>query len=105
MYEYEGWRLIYALKWQTNSYDDSYNEPLKIALKSAFEKLGYEDPAAEVEVMTMYMDGIVTAMILHEPEDKKAILKSIQRLSIPIPIILSISDLLVRLSKRLLLFF
>lgn len=76
--QYEMWRLTYALKWQMDSYDDSFNQPLKLALNNAFEKLGYGDPAAEVEILLMLMDGAATAFLLHEPDNKEDILKSLK---------------------------
>jgi AcrR family transcriptional regulator len=76
--DYEMWRLTYALKWQTDSYDTSYSEPLKIILREAFTKLGYNDPAAEAELILMLMDGAATAFLLHEPENKLDILKALK---------------------------
>lgn len=76
--EYEVWRLMYALKWQTNSYNAEKMEPLKTALTSAFKKLNYDNPEAEAEIMLMLLDGIVTAMLLHEPENKQQILDTIK---------------------------
>jgi len=75
--EYEMWRLMYALKWQTNGYDATVLEPIKLVLRNAFEKLDYKDPAAEVELILMFMDGAATSFLLHEPENKKDILNSI----------------------------
>tara|TARA_R110000868_G_scaffold383050_2_gene649758 strand:- start:229 stop:750 length:522 start_codon:yes stop_codon:yes gene_type:complete len=75
--EYEMWRLMYALKWQTNGYDSTILEPVKLILRSAFEKLKYKDPDAEVELVLMFMDGAATSFLLHEPENKKDILNSI----------------------------
>lgn len=75
---YEMWRLTYALKWQTNAYDRSESHPVRLVLKNAFEKLGYEDPAAEAEIIFMFIDGAATAILLHEPENKMDILKSLK---------------------------
>lgn len=72
--EYEMWRLTYALKWQTDSYDSSANEPLRLAIHNAFSKLGYQDPEAETEIIMMLMDGAATAFLLHEPNNKDNIL-------------------------------
>ena len=76
---YEMFRLTYALKWQTDSYDESFNEPVKLVLRSAFEKLGYDDPDAEVELIFMYIDGAATAILLHEPTNKEDILKALKK--------------------------
>ena len=76
--DYEMWRLLYALKWQTNSYDSSANEPIRVMLKEAFKKLGYKDPLAEAELVLTFMDGMVTAILLHEPDNKEDIINSLK---------------------------
>jgi len=76
--EYEMWRLTYALKWQTDSYDTSSQEPLKLALRNAFEKLGYQNPAAEAELIYMFIDGAATSILLHPPEHKSEILNALK---------------------------
>ena len=76
--EYEMWRLTYALKWQTDSYDSSFSNPVKLVLKDAFTKLGYKDPIAEAELIFMIMDGAATALLLREPENKLDILKTLK---------------------------
>lgn len=75
--EYKMWRLVYALKWQTNKYDSSKNEPLRMALVNAFKKLGYKNPEAETEVVMILTDGAATAILLHEPDNKKEIVKAL----------------------------
>ncbi len=77
--EYEMWKLVYALKWQTDSYDASKYESLKLVLNNAFVKLGYEDPAAETELVLMIMDGIATSFLLHPPTNKTDILKALRK--------------------------
>ncbi|MGB0368696.1 MAG: TetR/AcrR family transcriptional regulator [Flavobacteriales bacterium] len=77
--EYEMWRLVYAIKWQTDNYDTTSFEPIKLVLRNAFEKLGFEDPDAEVELIMMYVDGAATSFILHEPSNKLDILKSLKQ--------------------------
>ncbi|MFM1876040.1 MAG: hypothetical protein RL266_1777 [Bacteroidota bacterium] len=76
--EYEMWRLMYALKWQTNGYDTTIMEPMKLLLKNAFGKLGYENPDAEVELLLMFLDGAATSFLLHEPSNKQDILNSLK---------------------------
>ncbi len=75
--EYKVWRLTYALKWQTNSYDPKKMEPIKLVLTDAFTKLKYEDPAAETELVLMFLDGAATAILLHEPDNKKDIIDAL----------------------------
>lgn len=76
--EYEVWRLTYSLKWQTNNYNIDLAEPLKLVLSGAFKKLKYKDPNAETELVMMFVDGAATALLLHEPGNKKNILKSLK---------------------------
>jgi hypothetical protein len=47
-------------------------------LKSAFEKLNYADPAAEAELLLMFVDGAATALLLHEPNNKTEILNTLK---------------------------
>ena len=76
--EYEMWRLTYALKWQTDSYDTSIYDPLRLAVNNAFSKLGYNDPEAETEIIMMLMDGAATAFLLHEPNNKNDVLNALK---------------------------
>jgi len=76
--EYEMWRLTYALKWQTDSYDTSIYDPLRHAVNNAFSKLGYNDPEAETEIIMMLMDGAATAFLLHEPNNKNDVLNALK---------------------------
>jgi AcrR family transcriptional regulator len=76
--EYEMWRLIYALKWQTDQYDSTWADPVRLVLTDAFSKLGYANPAAETELIFMLMDGAATAFLLHEPNNKAEILSTLK---------------------------
>lgn len=73
---YKTWRLMYALKWQTNNYNEQKMAPLKVALVNAFTQLGYKKPDVETELLLIFLDGAATAILLHEPENKRAILKA-----------------------------
>lgn len=75
--EYEMWRLMYSLKWQTDAYNAESIEPIKQALNGAFKKLGYKYPEAETELIMMIIDGAVTSFILHPPKNKEDIRKVI----------------------------
>lgn len=75
--EYKVWRLTYALKWQTNEYDSKKMEPIRLVLTDAFSKLKYDDPAAEAELVLMFLDGAATAILLHEPVNKKEIIEAL----------------------------
>ena len=76
--DYEMWRLTYSLKWQTNQYDTSKMDPIRMALRNAFEKLGYKNANAETELLLIFLDGMTTTMLLHEPENKEDILNTIK---------------------------
>lgn len=76
--EQELWKLMYALKWQMDSYDASKYDPLKLALNNAFKQLGYADPEAETELLLMIMDGAMTSFLLHPPTNKLNILQALR---------------------------
>jgi AcrR family transcriptional regulator len=75
--DYAIWRLIYALKWQTDSYDDQSLSGLKLVLKDAFEQLGYTDSTAETELLFMILDGAATALLLHKPSNPQGIVQAL----------------------------
>ncbi len=77
--DYELWRLIYAIKWQTQQYDNSMYDPVRLVLTDAFKQLKYADPKAETELLLMYLDGMATALLLHEPDNKAAILEALKQ--------------------------
>lgn len=70
------WKLIYALKWQTETYDSSISEPVKQALIKAFSKLGYTNPNAEAEAVLILIDGIAMAVLLRKPANMDEIVSS-----------------------------
>lgn len=67
--EYDFWRLLYALKWQADTYDTTMSDPLRSRLPDVFEALGYADPTAETELVLVLIDGLATAMLLRGPEN------------------------------------
>lgn len=71
------WKLVYALKWQTETYDYSISKPIKTVLTDAFTKLGYDDPDAEAELMLIHIDGIALAVLLRKPNNLEAIKNSL----------------------------
>lgn len=76
-HDYHVWRLIYALKWQTATYDSSMSDPVRIELNKAFEKLGYEDPNAETEAILIIMDGVATSVLLRKPDNLENVKQAI----------------------------
>jgi AcrR family transcriptional regulator len=77
--QHELWHLIYALKWQTNRYDPTTYDPVRLVLKNAFAELGYPDPEAEVELLFMFLDGAATALLLHPPGNQPDILLALKK--------------------------
>ena len=75
--QYLLWKLIYTIKWQSETYDHSLSAPVKKALVDAFDQLGYDNPIAEAETILLLIDGIATAVLLRKPENQNAILESI----------------------------
>lgn len=67
--QYHFWRLVYALKWQADSYDSSMSQPIKDALIQIFTELQYADPIAESELLLSIMDGIATSVLLRKPKN------------------------------------
>lgn len=71
------WRLVYALKWQTETYDHSVSAPIRTVLIDAFVKLGYENPNAEAELVLVLLDGIALAVLLRKPKNLEAVKTSL----------------------------
>lgn len=78
LYQYKMWRLMYSLKWQTNTYNIATTEPFKKTLEGAFKQLGYADPKAEAELILLLIDGAATVLLLHEPKNKKAMIEALK---------------------------
>ncbi|MDX1627634.1 MAG: TetR/AcrR family transcriptional regulator [Fulvivirga sp.] len=68
--EYEFWKLQYKLKWEFEQYDKLKMEPVKISLRNALEKLGYEDPEMEAEYILHFIDGVASALLKGLVTDK-----------------------------------
>lgn len=77
--QYEMWRLIYALKWQTNRYEDDYQDSVRVVLEAAFRELGYKQPVSEVDLIFVFLDGAATTMLLHKPENPEQLREAILR--------------------------
>jgi len=71
--QYLFWKLIYALKWQSESYDYDMSAPLRKKLEAAFELLNFENPEAEAELVLVIIDGLATAMLLRQPRQTEAL--------------------------------
>ena len=75
--QFHYWKLIYALKWQTDSYNENISEPIKDVLFYVFKDLGYANPKAEAELVLLLIDGIATTILLQKPENTEELKKAI----------------------------
>lgn len=64
--EMEFWKLQYKVKWETEQYGEQKMIPLEMALTSAFEKLGYESPEQEAQIVLLTIDGLATKYFLQK---------------------------------------
>lgn len=71
--EYPFWKLLYALKWQTDAYDSSGSDQFKEILIKAFADLHYKNPAAEAELVLITIEGLATAVLLRKPQELSAV--------------------------------
>ncbi len=56
--DYNFWKLQFKLKWELEISGEKKMEPLRMALVNAFQKLGYESPQLEAQLIILYIDGI-----------------------------------------------
>ena len=73
--EADFWKLQHKIKWELEEYGAYKLEPLENALTIAFEKLGYEAPRKEANLILLIMDGIGTRSFLHKEFDIESMLK------------------------------
>jgi len=59
-------KLQYKIKWELEAYGAHKMEPLENALKNAFSKLGYKQPASEARLLLLKMDGLATRFYLQK---------------------------------------
>lgn len=71
------WRLMYALKWQANTYDKSHSAVIKNKLIEVFTELRYKNPTAEAEVVLLFIDGAATSILLKQPDNSAELLDTI----------------------------
>lgn len=71
------WRLMYALKWQADVYNDTMSAPIKGALVEIFKDLGYKKPKVEAETLMLILDGIATTVLLKYPKNEEEILNAV----------------------------
>ncbi|QCK16652.1 TetR/AcrR family transcriptional regulator [Mangrovivirga cuniculi] len=56
--EYQFWKLQYKIKWEIEDYNDEKLDPVRAALRNAFEKLEYQFPEMESEALIILTEGI-----------------------------------------------
>jgi len=59
----EFWKLQFKLKWELEISSDKKMEPLKMALTNAFNKLEYDNPELEANLIILFIDGIGSAVL------------------------------------------
>lgn len=67
------WKLLYALKWQADVYDESMSNPAKDLLIPVFKALNYPQPELEAELVMVMIDGIASHVLLKRPGDVEGI--------------------------------
>lgn len=72
------WKLQYKIKWETETYNEEKMMPIHEALKSAFEKLGYENPNSEAALLLQILDGMATRLFLQKNFDLAAALSHLK---------------------------
>lgn len=61
------WKLLYALKWRADVYDESMSTPMKDILVPVFEALDYKQPDLEAELVMVLIDGLASHILLKKP--------------------------------------
>ena len=63
------WKLQYKLKWELEIYGAYKLEPLRQALATAFQKLDYDHPVVEADLLLVTLDGLATRFYLDKEFD------------------------------------
>ncbi len=66
---YPFWKLIYALKWKSDFYDQSVSNPLREILIKAFTALKYSNPEAESDLVLVLIDSFATSVLLKKSKN------------------------------------
>ncbi len=77
--QFQFWKLVYALKWQTDQYDSSVSNPVYEKLTEIFTELNYADPRAEADLVLLFIDGLATTILLKDKtnlDDIRAVMLS-----------------------------
>ncbi len=73
--DYDFWKLQFKLKWELEVSSDKKMEPLKMALTNAFNKLGYEEPELEANLIILFIDGIGSAVLKGSELDSEEMMR------------------------------
>jgi len=65
----EFWKLQFKIKWELEMYGEHKLEAIQGALVKAFEKLRYNHPEEEANLLLTLMDGIATRFMLQKDYD------------------------------------
>lgn len=71
------WKLVYALKWQAEEYDQSMYLQIKQVLVAILKKLDYPQPELEAECILMLFDGIASSILLKGVKQKEELINII----------------------------
>jgi AcrR family transcriptional regulator len=77
--EADFWKLQYKIKWEIETYNDKKMEPVEMALGTAFDKLGYDEPKLEAKLLLVLLDGLATRYFLQEDFDRMAMIDFLKR--------------------------
>jgi len=61
--DYDFWKLQFKLKWELEISSDKKMEPVKMALTNAFNKLKYEEPQVEADILLLITEGLGAAVL------------------------------------------
>lgn len=62
--QFSFWKLIYQIKWQKESHDDSLMTPIRNALIGAFHGVDCSHPEEEADLLMVFIDGMATKILL-----------------------------------------
>ena len=63
------WKLQFKIKWELEMYGEHKIQAIQDALEKAFEKMKYNHPKEEANLLLTLMDGIATRFMLQENYD------------------------------------
>lgn len=61
--DYDFWKLQFKLKWELEINSDKKMEPLQLALTNAFQKLNYETPQLEAQLIILFIDSLGSSVL------------------------------------------